>query len=149
MNTNYFSLIYGIEAALPLLRKSPCGHIIGMSSVAGFHGLPHGEAYCASKAAVMAFLQGLSVDLQPENIKVSIVCPGFIDTPLTRKHHFKMPFLMDDLRAAKVIVKGILKQKAEISFPKKIAIPLKLLHFLPQSWQSFFLRKVKNKAEAH
>ncbi|MDF2940164.1 MAG: Short-chain dehydrogenase/reductase [Gammaproteobacteria bacterium] len=144
---NYFSLVYGIEAALPLLRDSADPHIIGMSSMAAFHGLPLGEAYSASKAAALNLLQGLRADLKNEGLAVSVVCPGFVDTPLTAKHQFHMPFLMGPEKAAKIIVKGIIKKKAEIAFPKIMILGLKSLNFLPSALVSYLLNKAKNKAQ--
>lgn len=145
MHVNYFSLIYGVEAVLPLLRESKSPHIIGMSSMAAYHGLPTGEAYSAAKAAARNFLQGLQADLKEENIAVSIVCPGFVATPLTAKHKFHMPFLLQPEQAAKIIVKGIVKQKAEIAFPKPTIWAAKALNWLPSRLSIYLLARVKRK----
>ncbi|MDF2690894.1 MAG: putative Glucose/ribitol dehydrogenase [Gammaproteobacteria bacterium] len=144
---NYFSLVYGIEAALPLLQSSKAPHIIGMSSMAAYHGLPLGEAYSAAKAASRNLLQGLQVDFKQKGISVSIVCPGFIDTPLTARHRFSMPFLMTAERAASIIVKGIIKRKAEIAFPKPMIWAAKSLNYLPSSWVIGLLARAKLKVQ--
>jgi short-subunit dehydrogenase len=147
IQVNYFSLVYGIEAALPLLRTSSKPHIIGMSSMAAFHGLPLGEAYSAAKAACRNLLQGLQADFKNEGIAVSIVCPGFVQTPLTAKHDFDMPFLMDPERAARIIVKGIIKKKPEIAFPRLMIWAAKSLNFLPKELGIYLLNKAKLKVQ--
>lgn len=128
---NYLSLVYGVEAVLPCLRKSEFPHLIGMSSVAGYGGLPGAGAYCAAKAAARVFLESIKIDLFREQIPVSIVCPGFVKTPLTDRHTFKMPCLISAEQAAQIIVNGIQHRVDEIHFPKRISVFLKLLNCLP------------------
>ncbi|MDF2529351.1 MAG: putative Glucose/ribitol dehydrogenase [Gammaproteobacteria bacterium] len=147
IKVNYLSLVYGIEAALPLLRKAAHSHIIGMSSMAGYHGMPLGEAYSAAKAATRNLLQGLQIDLREEGIAVSIVCPGFVATPLTDKHDFAMPLLLTADQAAKIIVKGIYNKKPEIAFPKPMIWAAKLLGLLPFFITARLLARAKYQAE--
>ena len=78
IRTNFLSMVYGIEAALPLLRQSPAPQLVGMSSTVAYRGLPRSEAYGASKAAIKNLFESLQVDLAPEGISVSVVCPGFV-----------------------------------------------------------------------
>jgi short-subunit dehydrogenase len=144
---NYFSLVYGIEAALPLLKQALEPHIVGMSSMAAFHGLPLGEAYSAAKAASLNLLQGLQVDLKSEGIAVSVVCPGFVATPLTSKHRFHMPFLMSAEKAASIIVKGMINKKTEIAFPKTMIWAAKSLNFLPDKLVAYLLNRAKLKVQ--
>ena len=92
IRTNFLSMVYGIEAALPLLRRSPAPQLVGMSSTVAYRGLPRSEAYGASKAAIKNLFESLQVDLAPEGISVSVVCPGFVRTPLTDRNDFPMPF---------------------------------------------------------
>ncbi|MDO8953868.1 MAG: SDR family NAD(P)-dependent oxidoreductase [Gammaproteobacteria bacterium] len=148
MRINYFSLVFGVEAALPLLKASKQPHIIGMSSMAAYHGLPMGEAYSAAKAAARNFLQGLQADLKDQGIKVSIVCPGFVATPLTAKHNFKLPFLLQPEQAAKIIVAGMQKYKAEIAFPKPMIWAAKALNWLPSSLKIVLLARTKHQVQA-
>lgn len=131
IQVNYLSLVYGVEAVLPLLRLSKNPHLVGMSSVAGYGGLPGAGSYCAAKAAARVFLESIKIDLLAEHISVSIVCPGFVATPLTDRHRFKMPFLMSAEQAAKIIVKGIRCKTDEIHFPKRMSVFLKLINCLP------------------
>jgi NAD(P)-dependent dehydrogenase (short-subunit alcohol dehydrogenase family) len=131
METNFLSMVYGIEAALPLLRESTHPHLVGMSSTVAYGGLPRAEAYGASKAAIKHLLESLRVDLAPEGIPVTVVCPGFVKTPLTDRNDFAMPFAISAERAARYIADGIAGQRDEIHFPKRFSIPFKLLALLP------------------
>jgi short-subunit dehydrogenase len=140
MSVNYFSICYGIEATLPLLRQSKTPHLVGMSSIAAYGGLPQGAAYCASKAAVKALLEGLRVELMDENIPVSIICPGFVKTPLTAKHKFKLPAAISADKAANIILRGIAKQQHEIHFPKRISVLQKLITSLPSPLYTRIMR---------
>ena len=141
---NFMSMVYGIEAVLPVLRSSKHPHLVGMSSTAGYLGMPRSEAYGASKAAVRNMLQALRISLVPEKIPVSIVCPGFVKTPLTDKNDFPMPMIIEADRAAEIIADGIEKQKEEISFPFIFAMLMKLIASLPSSWQTRIVTKIIN-----
>lgn len=129
--TNVLSMVYGIEAALPLLRESKSPHLVGMSSTVAYGCLPRAEAYGASKAAIKYMLESLRLDLAPERIPVSIVCPGFVRTPLTDANDFPMPFRIEADKAARYIADGIAAQRPEIHFPKRFSLPFKLLAMLP------------------
>lgn len=136
IQTNFLGMAYGVEAALPLLRKSSDPHLVGMSSIAAYIGMPRLSAYCATKSACRALLQGLRVDLKPAGIKVTVVCPGFVKTPMTDQHDFMMPFLLTAEDAARIIVAGIVRQKAAIAFPAMINIVFKLMACLPEAVSS-------------
>lgn len=129
---NYDGFVQCVAAALPLLKASTNNpHLVGVSSAAAFIGLPRSEAYGGSKAAMRHFLQCLRLDLAPYKITTSIVYPGFVDTPLTRKNDFPMPFLMTTNEAVEKILAGLRKQSLEIAFPRRLIWPLKLLSILP------------------
>lgn len=136
---NYLGTVETVRVALPLLRKSTNKpHIVAISSLAALVPFPRAAAYGASKAALEYFLQSLKVDIASDNISVSIVRPGFVDTPLTQKNDFDMPFLMPSDQAAKYIIKSVRRRKLFIDFPKKMSIPLKIMRFLP----SFFWMRI-------
>ena len=123
-----------IEACLPLLkasRKQP--HLVGISSAAAITGLPRAEAYGASKAAVTSMLESLSLDLDSRGVHVSVIHPGFVDTPLTRLNDFPMPFLMPASQAAGIIVNAIEGRKRNVAFPRRLIWPLKMMSILPAS----------------
>lgn len=138
MAVNYYSLVYAIEAALPLLQASTAPHLVGMSSLASYAGMPGAQAYCAAKAAARSFLQGLRCEV---DFPVTTLCPGFVNTPLTQKNTFPMPFLMPAEKAATIILKGIAKQKQELHFPLKLSLPLKLVTSLPNALLTTLVRR--------
>ena len=140
MNINFVSMVKGIEVALPLLRKSSSPYLVGMSSSVAWQGLPQGEAYSASKAAIRNLFQGLRIELAQENIDVSWICPGFVKTPLTDKNTFDMPLIIEPEQAALEIIKGLEKQTPEIHFPKLFTRMLKLISMLPTRLSSWLLK---------
>jgi short-subunit dehydrogenase len=138
---NFFGLANCIAASLPLLRKAKNAQIIGMSSSVSYLGLPSAEGYGAAKAASRYLLEALQAHLYAENISVSIICPGFVKTPLTDKNQFPMPFIISAQRAAQYIVTGIKKRKPEIAFPLSLIILFKFIAFLPHRLRIFILAK--------
>ncbi len=141
MDTNFMSMVYGIEAALPLLELSKDAQLVGMSSTAAYLGLPRSEAYGATKAAILNMFSALRVSLHPKNISSSVICPGFVETELTSRNDFEMPALITAEKASDYILAGIVKHKQEIHFPRKFSLFLKLLSSLPDPILSWFLRK--------
>ncbi|MCB2155449.1 SDR family NAD(P)-dependent oxidoreductase [bacterium] len=133
MTVNYLGLVHGIEAVLPELMRSKSGHLVGMSSSVAYRGMPRAEAYCASKSAVRAMLQGLRCQLKPHDIPTTIVMPGFVKSPLTDRNDFAMPFLMETSDAARIIADGIAKRRSEIKFPWQFILMMKLMAHLPDS----------------
>lgn len=131
MRVNYMGIVYGVEAALPALRRSRLPRIVGMSSTAATGGLPRGMAYAATKAAVKLFMESLRIDLLRERIPVTVVCPGFVRTPLTDKNDFPMPLIMPAERAARIVADGIARGAYEISFPKIFSRTFKWIAMLP------------------
>ena len=115
--TNIWGVVYTVLPAIEILRQNKGGQIVLMSSMAGYRGLRNCPAYSASKNCVKAWGEALRGFLEKDNIKVNVICPGFIKTPLTDANAFKMPFLMDAPKAAKIIQKGIVKNKPIIAFP--------------------------------
>lgn len=131
MRGNVESMAISIEGLLPALRKSKSPHLVGVGSSVTYLPLPRSEAYGASKAAIAYLLDTLRIDLYPEHITVSHVCPGFVKTPLTEKNDFPMPFRVTTEQASRAIRKGIKQRKAEIHFPKRFTYILKTLSLLP------------------
>ena len=146
IKTNFLSMVYGIEAVLPLLRGRSGVQLGGMSSTVSFGGIPRAEAYGASKAAIRNMLQALRVHLVHQNIHVFTVCPGFVRTPLTDKNDFPMPLRIEADEAARIIAAGIAKRKQEISFPKTFSILYKLIASLPSTLYTRLLLNTVRKA---
>ena len=107
------------------------GHISLISSVAGFRGLPKSLAYGPTKAALINLAETLYLDLQPMGIGVSLINPGFVQTPLTANNQFKMPGLISPEQAAVEIIRGWERGEFEIHFPKRFTRWMKLLRLLP------------------
>ncbi|TQV73592.1 SDR family NAD(P)-dependent oxidoreductase [Aliikangiella marina] len=140
MQINFISMVRGIEAALPQLRRSTDPYLVGMSSSVAWQGLPQGQAYSASKAAIRNLFQGLKIELEPEDIAVSWICPGFVETPLTDKNTFDMPMRISVDKATEVLVKHLQKQTTEIHYPKRFTLMLKLFSMLPAGLSAKLLK---------
>jgi short-subunit dehydrogenase len=130
IKTNLLGAIYSIEAVLPRMIKQNSGHIIVLSSLAAYKGLPGAAAYCASKAALSSYVESLRIQLHRTNVKFTTVCPGFIDTPMTQKQKGMM-FLMKPDRGAKLILKAVDRQKKVYNFPWITTRLMKMTYWLP------------------
>lgn len=130
---NLGGVINTIHPLLPRMIVRGRGQIAIMSSLAGIVALPSAPAYSASKAAVRVYGDALRAELRAHNIDVSIICPGWITTPLTEKNDFPMPFCMNVERAAGVIIHSLARKKRRIAFPRRLYWPLLLLAMVPVS----------------
>lgn len=135
IRVNLFAPAYCIEAALPLLRKGIQPHLAVTSSSVTYFALPRAEAYGASKAALRYLCQSLRVDLAAEDISLTLINPGFVDTPLTRDNDFPMPMRWSAERAAQHIATHLERRPLEINFPRLFIAGLTLLAMLPKSLQ--------------
>jgi len=135
MRANLFSAAYCVEAALPLLRKAQRPHLVAMCSSVTYLPLPRTEAYGASKAAMRYLFQSLRIDLAHEGVDVTLVSPGFVDTPLTQQNDFPMPMRWPVNKAATYIITRLEKRPLEIAFPGPFIAALRLLALLPQRLQ--------------
>lgn len=129
--TNLFGLVNTVAAALPLLKQSQRGYIVGVSSSVAMLALPRAEAYGSSKAAVTHFLESLKADVAAMNIDVSVVSPGFVKTPLTDVNDFPMPMRISADDAAREIIDGLRRRTWHIHFPKRFTRILWLIGHLP------------------
>ena len=129
--TNVMGVVHGLAAVLPRLIARRVGHVVVVSSVAGYRGLPTGSAYGATKAALTNMCEALKPELDRYGVRITVVNPGFIRTPLTDKNPFKMPFLMEPDDAAERLVRGLDSGRFEITFPRRFTWFLKLLRCLP------------------
>ena len=134
MEVNYFGTMNSINSIYDYFSEKKNGQISIISSVAGYRGLPAAGAYCASKAALTSFAESLNFDMQMKNVRVSLVSPGFIKTPMTDQNDFPMPMIKTPEFAANEIYKGLtVKKSFEIHFPKAFTYFLKFLLILPSS----------------
>lgn len=135
LRANLLSVAYCLEAALPLLRRGERPHLVAVSSSVTWLALPRAEAYGASKAALRYLCESLRVDLAAEGIDVTLVSPGFVDTPLTRQNDFPMPLRWPVDKAARHIAARLDRRPLEIAFPTPFIATLRLLALLPQRLQ--------------
>jgi len=118
MTTNIFGTLNTVLPALELMRKRRKGHIAMIASLAGYRGMASCPAYSASKSAVKALGEAMYGQQKPKGIHITTICPGFIETPLTDKNRFYMPFLMKADKAARIIHKRLDHAPAMIGFPR-------------------------------
>ena len=134
MEVNYFGTMNSINAVYDYYNNKKSGQISIISSVAGYRGLPAAGAYCASKSALTSFTETLQFEMKRKNVRVSLVSPGFIKTPMTDQNDFPMPMIKSPEFAAEQIYIGLIKKKGfEIHFPKAFTYFLKFLRILPNS----------------
>lgn len=132
--------------ALPLMQQRGKGQIGIVSSMAGFRGLPGAPAYCGSKAAVKVFAEGLRPTAARSGVEISVICPGYVRTPMTDVNDFPMPFLMESDKAAGIIRRGLERNKARIAFPWPMHAIVVLLQALPPSWIDGLMARLPTKS---
>ncbi len=145
LNVNIGGAFNTVEATLPIFEQQKSGQIVLCGSVAGYRGLPYGQPYCATKAAIINYAESLKVELEDQNIHVKVINPGFVKTPLTDKNDFPMPMMIEADEAAKVLARELLSGKFEISFPKKFTWIMKVLRVLPTPLYFILSRKMKKR----
>ncbi len=128
---NFLGVVYCVEAVLPSMLERRQGHLAAVSSLAAYKGLPGESAYCATKAAVNVFMEGLRIQLRDKGIAVTTVCPGFVRTPMTEVNKFHMPWLLEADDAARRIVRALERRKAVYDFPWQLSWLMKLTRWLP------------------
>ena len=142
METNFFGVLYCIKSVEKYFKDKKEGHISIVSSIAAYRGLPNSSGYGPSKAALTNLTESLYFDFKKYNVRISLVSPGFIKTPLTDKNDFPMPFIKSPEFAADKMFKGLTKTKAfEIHFPKPLTMLLKFLRILPYKIYLFLVDK--------
>jgi short-subunit dehydrogenase len=119
------------------------GHVVGISSLAGFQGLPGSGAYCASKAALSTLFESLRVELRGSGLLVTTIHPGFVKTPLTEGRSRPMPFLMEVGRAAEQIVRAVERRRPTYAFPWQLALFARFANSLPDSLRERILARVR------
>jgi NADP-dependent 3-hydroxy acid dehydrogenase YdfG len=136
---NLEGLLNTIEPVLPLFRERQKGQLALTSSYAGFRGFPVAPSYCATKAAIRVYGEGLRARLRREGVGVSVIIPGFVKTPMTDANPYFMPFRISADRAAAIIKRGLAKNQARIRFPRPIPLVVHFLSLLPPAWIDRFV----------
>jgi short-subunit dehydrogenase len=128
---NTLGVIYAIDAVLPEMIERRQGHLVAVSSLAAYKGLPGESGYCSSKAAVNTYMEGLRIQLRKRGVAVTTVCPGFVRTPMTAVMNNPMPWLIDADEAARRIVRALRRRRKVYNFPWQTALLMRLTRWLP------------------
>jgi NADP-dependent 3-hydroxy acid dehydrogenase YdfG len=142
---NVLGVLHTIQPILPIMIRRGRGQIALVSSLASFRGFPGAPAYCASKAAIRIYGEGLRADMMKHHVGVSVICPGFIKTPMTDLNPFRMPFLMTANSAAHLIREGLSRDHGRIAFPALMYLGIRLLAALPQPLLDFIMSRTPKK----
>jgi NAD(P)-dependent dehydrogenase (short-subunit alcohol dehydrogenase family) len=142
MNINFFGVLNCIKTVEDYFKNKKDGQISIVSSIAAYRGLPNSSGYGPSKAALTNLTESLYFDFKKHNVRISLISPGFIKTPLTNQNTFNMPFIKTPEFAANKMYDGLTKGKAfEIHFPKELTLILKFLRILPYKVYLFLIDK--------
>lgn len=139
---NVLGVANGLEALLARMRARGGGEICLMGSLSAYRGLPEAAPYGASKAALLSMAESLAPALARDGIRLRIINPGFVRTPMTAGNRFPMPFLMDADRAAALILRGLRGRRFEIAFPLRLAWLLRAARCLPAPWWFAWARRM-------
>lgn len=142
IETNLMGPVHGLASVLPHFQRRKSGHIAIVASVAGYRGLPSAAAYGCTKAGLINMAEALKPELDSQGIKLSLINPGFVKTPLTDKNDFPMPDLITAEAAASYIVRGLEKKRFEIAFPWRFKTLLKFLRICPYGIYFWITKKM-------
>jgi short-subunit dehydrogenase len=145
MAVNVDGTLNTVLPALERMRPRRHGQLAIMSSLAAFRGFPGAPAYCASKAAVRIWGEALRGWLAGDGIGVSVICPGFIKTPMSDGNPYPMPFLMEAETAARIISRGLARNRARIAFPFPVYLAAQITGALPPGWTDRMFRRLPKK----
>ncbi len=147
IDVNLLGTVSCIYKCLPYLKLNPNSQLVIMASLAGYRGLPDSSAYCSSKAALISLAESLYHECKDNGVKVRLINPGFVDTPLTRKNKFAMPSIINVKLASDKIFERLTKGKEfEIRFPKYFSLLMKFLSILPYPIYFYFTKYVVKKS---
>jgi short-subunit dehydrogenase len=144
---NLMGVIYTLSAALPEMLARKSGHLVAISSLAAYRGLPAESAYCASKAAVNVYMDGLRIHLRGTGVQTTTICPGFITTPMTETNKFHMPQLMTAEYAARKMIRAIKAGKKVYNFPWRLHMMIKLSRWLPDGMINWIMGDYDKEAQ--
>lgn len=148
IRVNVLGTMYLFDAVIRGMIERRAGRFAGVASIAGLRGLPTSSVYSCSKAAMQTFLEASRVELAQYGVGVTIVNPGFIDTPLTEKNRFKMPFLMQAGEAAVIIADGLEAGKRTVEFPRPMSLLMRAARFVPAPlWDRAVSRYARRKID--
>jgi short-subunit dehydrogenase len=132
LETNVQGMVHTFQPFIAAMKAARRGTLAGIASVAGFRGLPGAGAYSASKAAAITYLESLRVEVRGSGIWVVTICPGYVATPMTAGNPYRMPFLLDADRAARLIARAIERRRRFYALPWQMALVGRVLRVLPR-----------------
>ncbi len=131
VETNLMGTVHGLAQVIPGFIARRRGHIAVVASLAGYRGLPTAAAYGATKAGLINMCEALKPELDLHGVRLTLINPGFVETPLTDRNTFPMPFLISVEAAADEIIRGLTRAKFEVAFPGRFVVLMKMLRLLP------------------
>ncbi len=149
MDINVLGLAHTFQPFIEAMRKAGQGQLIGIASVAGIRGLPGAGAYSASKAAAIAYLESLRVEMSHHNIAVTTIAPGYIRTPMTEINSYAMPFLMDADVAATKFVDAIERKRRFCVIPWQMGWVARLMRLIPPVLWDYLAKNAPHKSRTH
>jgi len=141
IHVNLIGVANSVDAVLPGMRQRRQGHLVVLSSLASYRGLPRMAGYCASKAGVSALFESLRVELEPLGLHVTIICPGWIRTPLTTSIDVPQPYMMEVEFAVARMVEAIRRKRRRLVFPPNAAWQVRVLRWLPPGVSDWLVRR--------
>lgn len=139
LETNVVGVTNTLVPFVPAMKAQGRGHLVAVASVAGFRALPGSAAYCASKAAVRVLMDGLGLDLERHGITCTSVNPGFVESELTARNDFHMPFMLTTPEACRRIRRALARKRRVYTFPWQMALATRLLLLAPR----FVVRRLR------
>lgn len=145
LDINVMGLVHTFQPFIKAMHDQGAGQLVGIASVAGIRGLPGAGAYSASKAAAIAYLESLRVEMAPRGISVTTIAPGYIRTPMTDVNTYRMPFLMDCEIAAKRFVEAIARKRRFVVIPWQMGIVARVIKLIPPLVWDWLMAKAPHK----
>ena len=143
IRVNLLGAIDTVEPLLPALCARKRGRVAVVASIAAYRGLPYSPGYCASKAGLRAYAEALRARLEQHNIGVTVVCPGFFDSPMTDRFDGPTPFLLSSDAAARIVKRGIDRGRRRVAFPLPLVLGLQFCDFAPAMIGDAILRRYR------
>ena len=143
MRVNFFGVVYAVEAVLPAMLDRGRGHIVGVSSLAAFGGLPRTAGYSAAKAAVTNFLESLRVDLRGRGVDVTVISPGYVRTPMTDRNLHSMPLLVELDDAVDLMHRAIVRRARAYHFPWPLATLIWVGQIFPRRLYDWVVSRIR------
>jgi short-subunit dehydrogenase len=141
VKVNLLGVTYAFEAVMPSMLDRNSGHLVAISSMAAYKGLPGSAGYCATKAAVYTYCEGLRIELYGRGVAVTCVCPGFVATEMTAGKSHPMPFVMSAGQAAERILGALPRRPKVYNFPRRMSLLMAVARWLPDRT---IARRVRN-----